>query len=255
VVGVNVRSLPASPRRKPIAALVVAAFVFAWLLAVRAPVAHAECPVLDLACTVDETSEAVDDAAQGTVDAVEGTVETVEGVVDDAVDAVENTVENVTDAVDDVLGTVDDTVDDVIDDVVGEPDDATPTPPEEEVAGEAPASGDGRTGSGDPAATGGAPDRGPPNVEGRPAADHLASAFGDAAGGGPDAGAAAAIRSAPSDAPGVGGFDAGALAATVAFPAVIALAVATFLAIQNRLDRRDPKLAIAPVGPDVVAFA
>jgi hypothetical protein len=254
VVGVNARSLPARPRRKPIAALAVAVFVFAWLLAIRAPVAHAECPVLDLACTVDETTEAVDDAAQGAVDAVEGTAETVEGVVDDAVDAVENTVEDVTDAVDEVLGTVEDTVDDVIDDVVDEPDDA-PRTPSDEAAGEAPASGNDRTGSGDPAASGGVPDRGPPNVEGRPAADHVASAFGDIARGGPDVVATAAIRSAPSDAPGVGGFDAGALAATVAFPAVIALAVATFLAIQNRLDRRDPKLAIAPVGPDVVAFA
>ena len=40
----------------------------------------------------------------------------------------------------------------------------------------------------------------------------------------------------------------------VAFPLALALIVGTFLLAQNRLDRRDPRLALAPVGPDVLDF-
>jgi hypothetical protein len=34
----------------------------------------------------------------------------------------------------------------------------------------------------------------------------------------------------------------------------LALIVGAFLLAQNRLDRRDPRLALAPVGPDVLDF-
>jgi hypothetical protein len=40
----------------------------------------------------------------------------------------------------------------------------------------------------------------------------------------------------------------------VAFPLALALIVGAFLLAQNRLDRRDPRLALAPVGPDVLNF-
>ncbi|HEY3213131.1 MAG TPA: hypothetical protein VGL16_08020 [Actinomycetota bacterium] len=40
----------------------------------------------------------------------------------------------------------------------------------------------------------------------------------------------------------------------VAFPLALALIVGAFLLAQNRLDRRDPRLALAPVGPDVLDF-
>jgi hypothetical protein len=40
----------------------------------------------------------------------------------------------------------------------------------------------------------------------------------------------------------------------VAFPVALALIVGGFLLLQNRLDRRDPRLALAPVGPDVLDF-
>jgi hypothetical protein len=40
----------------------------------------------------------------------------------------------------------------------------------------------------------------------------------------------------------------------VAFPLALALIVGGFLLLQNRLDRRDPRLALAPVGPDVLDF-
>jgi hypothetical protein len=41
----------------------------------------------------------------------------------------------------------------------------------------------------------------------------------------------------------------------VAFPLALALIAGAFLLAQNRLDRRDPRLALAPVGPDVLDFA
>ena len=43
-------------------------------------------------------------------------------------------------------------------------------------------------------------------------------------------------------------------AATLAFPFLLASMVLAFLVIQNRLDRKDPRLASAPLGPDVLTF-
>ena len=40
-----------------------------------------------------------------------------------------------------------------------------------------------------------------------------------------------------------------------AFPVALVLIVGAFLLVQDRLDRRDPRLALAPVGPDVLDFA
>jgi hypothetical protein len=40
----------------------------------------------------------------------------------------------------------------------------------------------------------------------------------------------------------------------VGFPLALALIVVSFLLIQNRLDRNDPKLALAPIKPDVLSF-
>jgi hypothetical protein len=39
-----------------------------------------------------------------------------------------------------------------------------------------------------------------------------------------------------------------------AFPVGLVLIVGAFLLVQDRLDRRDPRLALAPVGPDVLDF-
>jgi hypothetical protein len=39
-----------------------------------------------------------------------------------------------------------------------------------------------------------------------------------------------------------------------AFPLALVLMVGAFLLVQDRLDRRDPRLALAPVGPDVLDF-
>jgi hypothetical protein len=41
---------------------------------------------------------------------------------------------------------------------------------------------------------------------------------------------------------------------TIGFPLALALLAGFFIAVQNRIDRRDPKLALAPVTPDLVEF-
>jgi hypothetical protein len=43
-------------------------------------------------------------------------------------------------------------------------------------------------------------------------------------------------------------------AAKLAFPILLASMVLAFLAIQNHLDRKDPRLASAPLGPDLLTF-
>jgi hypothetical protein len=51
-----------------------------------------------------------------------------------------------------------------------------------------------------------------------------------------------------------GGFSVEDVVKGLAFPLALALIVGAFLLAQNRLDRRDPRLALAPVGPDVLNF-
>ena len=46
----------------------------------------------------------------------------------------------------------------------------------------------------------------------------------------------------------------GHAAATFGFPLVLALLVIAFVAVQRRLDRKDPKLALASSEPDTVRF-
>jgi hypothetical protein len=43
-------------------------------------------------------------------------------------------------------------------------------------------------------------------------------------------------------------------AKALAFPVALALIVLLFVAVQNRIDRKDPKLALAPIAPDLLRF-
>jgi hypothetical protein len=45
------------------------------------------------------------------------------------------------------------------------------------------------------------------------------------------------------------------LARTVAFPIALALLVIGFLLVQGWIDRKDPKLALAPVGSEYLTFS
>jgi hypothetical protein len=51
-----------------------------------------------------------------------------------------------------------------------------------------------------------------------------------------------------------GGLSLDDVAKGLTFPLVLALIVGAFLLAQDRIDRRDPRLALAPLGPDVLPF-
>jgi hypothetical protein len=40
----------------------------------------------------------------------------------------------------------------------------------------------------------------------------------------------------------------------LSFPLALVVIALLFAAVQNRMDRNDPKLALAPAGPDVLGF-
>jgi len=43
-------------------------------------------------------------------------------------------------------------------------------------------------------------------------------------------------------------------AEVLAFPVALAVIILLFVAVQNRIDRKDPKLALAPIAPDLLRF-
>ena len=194
------------------------------------------CPLTDPGCVI----ETVDDV-----------VEPVTEVTDPVVDQVDQVVDPVTEVTDPVVGTiggvingVEDTVDPIVDvteppaqghsDVGPDPRTGPGAPPDD--------SGDGRSdvGSGSfverpippPALVGGAFIPSLDSV--RPISDVRIGA------------------SPPTERSGVS-FE-NVVKGLVAFPLALALIVGAFLLAQNRLDRRDPRLALAPVGPDVLDF-
>jgi hypothetical protein len=194
------------------------------------------CPLTDPGCVI----ETVDDV-----------VEPVTQVTDPVVDQVDQVVDPVTEVTDPVVGTiggvinrVEDTVDPIVDvteppaqghsDVGPDPRTGPGAPPSD--------SGDGRSdvGSGGfverpippPALVDGAFIPGLESV--RPISDVRIGAWPPAERGGVS-------------------FE-NVVKGLVAFPLALALIVGAFLLAQNRLDRRDPRLALAPVGPDVLDF-
>jgi hypothetical protein len=164
--------------------------------------------------TVDSVQDAVGSAEDTVTDTTEDTVETVEG-------AANETIEAVNDIADGLLGG-------------GKKED-----PDED---------NGK----DPGKAGG----GSPRVKDR---DRLGSGllaprdpFLDPGGFGADPGPRQPVLTTESG-PGIGRSIANG-ARALAFPVLLLALVLGFLAVQNYLDRRDPKLARAPVGPEFLAF-
>lgn len=200
---------------------------------VAAAPARAACPLTDPACVI----ETVDEVAQPVT-------EVTDPVVDQVVDPVTEVTDPVVETIGGVINGVEDTVDPIVD--VTEP----PAQGHSDVGsdpgtdpGARPGdSGDGRSDVGPgsfverpippPALVGGAFI---PSVESvRPISDVRIGA------------------SPPTERSGVS-FE-NVVKGLVAFPLALALIVGAFLLAQNRLDRRDPRLALAPVGPDVLDF-
>jgi hypothetical protein len=236
--------------------------------------------------TVDQVVDAVEETAGGVVDTVDetvdGVVDTVDETVDGVVDTVDETVDGVVDTVDETVDGVVDTVEETVDGVgdaveeVVDPtgDDGGGGRPDDEGSPEsaAPAADD-PTEPGAPAdpesrAGGSAPGSGPTDppggrVEDEPAATTpgAAATEGSLAAPAPiPAGSAIAEASARTILGGLGDRDRSPLGFANAvksfvFPVALGLALAAFLLTQNRLDRRAPKLALAPGEPDVVGFS
>jgi hypothetical protein len=187
-----------------------------------APAAMAECPHTDPVCVVESSIE-TEAPPSPSLPPIPGDVEK----------AVEDAVEGAKGEVDRVIGQVTETIDELLqpggDSPGGGGDDggSTNQPP----AG----SGGGRTSSPEERLTGpgfpGSPLTTPATVPSTPAAfKDQPGPFGRIG----DAAVEAAKR--------------------LGFPLALALVVVAFAMFQNYLDRKDPKLALAPVGPEVMRF-
>ena len=202
------------------------------ILATGAAWAQAACPVLDPLCLVEET---VDDGL---------------GLVEDTVDGIETPVDDV---VDPVVGPVVDTILGTVDDVIGGGSEEQPEPP-----------GDTGKGGGQPGVHRGGPelsgavDRGPvdiagPRIEER---SELGRAFAAVPAPQPVADATGSPGTgSPAEGSGRVGEAIGAVARSLAIALVLFGLTLAFAAIQDRLDRNDPRLSLAPVRSDVVTFA
>ena len=206
--------------------VVVASAMFA--LAAGHSSASAACPPLDLACHADEVITVADDLIDDTTDAIDTPVDdTIDPILDDVIDRVH-----------DVVG--------------GGPVDLPDLP--DPVGG-----GGGSHGGGLPVGNGPRVTPGSPDQAGRDAALGR-NPDGPGLSSIPVPVISAASGVAPSDSEdrtdgnGRGGTLASVARGFAILLALFGLAVA-FVAIQDRIDRRDPKLALAPVESDVVEFA
>ena len=215
---------------------------------------RADCDVLDPACV----GETVEGAADGATETVEDTVDETTGDAEETVDeTVEETVETVEETVESATGDTGETVEETIASGTGPVDDVIGGPAPPTLAGTDPVP----PGTVDPASSG---DNGAGS-----GSDGAGSGSGDGPTGAPPGGISGPFALDPSSlssglvtetipAP-RGFFDrlAGPIAevaSQVAFPLALAVLVLLFIAFQNRLDRKDPKLALAATSPDVLRF-
>ncbi len=204
------------------------------IVATGAATAHAACPVLDPVCVVEE---AVDDGAS---------------LVDDTVGGIETPVDDVLDPLEEVVDPVVDTIFGTVDDVIGGGGGEQPEPP---------GGGTGNGGGGEPGvhvggpepSGPGGPDRGPVDVAGpriheRP---QLGRVIGPVVVLHPVADATGS----PVEGSGRVGAAIGAVARSLVIVLALFGSTLAFAAIQDRLDRNDPRLSLAPIRSDVVTFA
>jgi hypothetical protein len=202
---------------------------------VAAAPARAACPLTDLACataTVTEVTEPVTEVTDPVTEVTDPVTGPVGGVVDD----------------------VKDTVGPIVDEVPPLPDPSInvtePTTPGDSGVDPAP-----RTGPGAPPGDSGngGSDQVSGSVVGRPLPAQ--ALVRDTFVSGIDPGPGSDVRigpSPPTERAGVSLQD--LVTAGFAFPVALVLIVGAFLLVQDRLDRRDPRLALAPVAPDVLDF-
>jgi hypothetical protein len=194
------------------------------------------CPVTNVDCVVDKTQGKIDDT------------------LDDANGTVEDAASGVGETVDGVSGGAGEDVGNAIDDAIGTPDDLPPNPVSGPVLTSDP--GVDPTGAGTSGATlhSGSPGEG--NSRGNAAGAASGSASRNVARLTVARAAASETESAAPVAQSIGSAE-GGLAEAVrrfAFPLILSALVGVFLFFQNLVDRRDPKLALAPLDTEMILF-
>ena len=227
----------------------------AFLIALTPGPARADCGLLGTSCVVDTVEQTADGAVSTVQEPVDQTVDdvvaVVEETVDETVDQVVAVVENVGDTVkkttDKVVDTVDDTVDNV-DDTVHALDPVAPPPPD----------GHSEPGANDPSGSGSRPDTEPavvrPDLPHRSAPTLHVELVAETLPAGDTVVVNGTSSTSPLDQPGPFAGSLPEIARRLAFPLVLVGLVLGFVAIQNRLDRKDPKLALASTTRDVLNF-
>jgi uncharacterized membrane protein YphA (DoxX/SURF4 family) len=238
----------AGPRNARLVGRMLFASVFVVSGLVVAPMAAADpCPVFELGC-VEDTGGVVED-----------TTTTAGGVSEDTTDTVGGVLEDATGTVGDVLqgdGPIE--TDPILDGVV---------PADGGVVsgggGTSAPGGGGTTSGGGGSGGGGSTPGGGPQVGSSSSRSHgeptalpngsvglISNPTGDA-----PTTAARPLPSMLDDASGKALLFGSQLARTLAFPLVLILLVIGFVLAQNRFDRKDPKLALAPVGSEYLTFS
>jgi hypothetical protein len=219
------------PKRAVVVVAVGASFM------VMAPAARADCSLADPSCVINTVEEVVDPATEISDPVPEEVTE----VTDPVVGTVGGLVDNVDEAVDPIIDDVEETVGPIIDEVgapvpgssveiIEPPSPGVPpvNPPTERVdVGRS--SFVGRT----------VP---VPALAGSPFVPNLELSSADEARIGPTP---------PAERSGLSLED---VVKGLTFPLALALIVGAFLLAQDRIDRRDPRLALAPLGPDILPF-
>ena len=213
--------------------------------------ALADCPVTDPACLpgaapgpVTAIADATTEVAPTASSAVDQATTTVEQTAAAVQDQANQTVEPVTDTVKGIIGQVPDP------DPIGDPTGILPNVLGSSVGQPTGPGTSGPGGNGNGAGTG-------PN--GTATQGSGPSFLGRGPVIGPVAGPISANPAVSIAIPQQGLFDRiGSLATqaakALAFPVALALIVLLFVAVQNRIDRKDPKLALAPIAPDLLRF-
>jgi hypothetical protein len=200
------------------------------IVATGAASAKAACPVLDPLCVIEDT------------------VDGGEGLVEDTVGGIETPVDDVLDPLEEVVDPVVDTIFGTVDDVIGGGDGEQPDPP----GGAGGGGGAESVHQGGPEPSGrsdrGTVDIAGPRVHERP---EIGRVFAPVVAPRPIADATGS----PVEGSGRVGAAIGAVARSLAIVLALFGLTLGFAAIQDRLDRNDPRLSRAPIRSDVVTFA
>ena len=203
------------------------------------------CDVLDPTCIVETVDDTVDDAAG-----------TVYDTIDDTTEGAEETVETAEETVESATGDTADTVEEAVAPGIGPVDDVIDGLPQPDLPGSNPVP----PGTVEPAPSGGGADNGSggdgSGGSDRPIGTPAGGVAGPFALDPPALGSGLVIEAVPAPRGFLGGLagPAAEVASRIAFPLALAVLVLLFIAFQNRLDRRDPKLALAATSPDVLRF-